>query len=255
MFCSQQLDFVIHFKIQVQRFAWCFEIFLNKISIFFHFWHLLMDYHFFELLDEHFRMFPGMGGKGWGPSYGWGGGFQGLGVPALGYRPAIISHPVRLVSWRHARESRSNAPKKSETLQDSELILRIIADHWGPDAIWCVFHSVSVSSSFYVCQCVSTWWDCSWTLGELGLEAWFMVLLYFFLMLRPRLDCSSQWRLPEAAATGARMQEVSVFQCDSARFFWGCRMYRSLRNGVSRPPQNVWFYMAFVSRYGRTALS
>jgi len=88
-----------------------------------------MDYHFFELLDEHFRMFPGMGGKGWGPSYGWGGGFQGLGVPALGYRPAIISHPVRLVSWRHARESRSNAPKKSETLQDSELILRIIADH------------------------------------------------------------------------------------------------------------------------------
>ncbi len=179
--------------------VWWFEIF-NTISLFVTFDIILLTcWTIFGFQEWEAKVGVLMAGvvasQAWVP--GWDG-------PSMSW--IATCHPVRLVSWRHAR-SRPKAPKKKRE------IARLRADFanhcWslgGPDMIWCVFHSVSVSSSFYVCQCVSMWWDCSWTLGELGIEAWFMVLLlYFFDAARPRLDCSSQWRLPQAAATGARM--------------------------------------------------
>ena len=180
MFCSQQLDFVIHFKIQVQRFAWCFEIFLNKISIFFHFWHLLMDYNFLNCWMNLFGCFQEWVAK--------------VGVLLMAGVVASKAWVFRHLDTCHHQPScqageLETCPRKqikrAEKKRDIARFGADFANHcWsslgGPDAIWCVFHSVSVSSSFYVCQCVSTWWDCSWTLGELGLEAWFMVLLYFF---------------------------------------------------------------------------
>ena len=210
--------------------VWWFEIFLNTISLFVTFdifWWIIILLTcwmtFFGFQEWEAKVGVLMAGvvasQAWVP--GWDG-------PSMSW--IATCHPVRLVSWRHARR-RPKAPKKTRE------IARLRADFCQSLLIirrtWYDMMRVSYCFSFIEFLCVSV---CFYVMGLLmnawGTGNWSMVhgpsALFFW-------RCSAKAGLfkpvKATSSSGYRREDARGFSRFTL-FVWGCRMHGSLHSIV-----------------------